>query len=72
MNQIQEHMEVICSDGTKLGVVDHVQGDTIKLTKKDDPDGQHHTFPTSWVARVDEHVHLSKDCNAAKREWQSA
>lgn len=72
MNQIQEHMEVYGSCGNKLGVVDHVTGDTIKLTKKDDPDGVHHTFPTSWVARVDSHVHLNKDCGAAKREWQAA
>ena len=69
---IRERMDVIGSCGNKLGVVDHVNGGQIKLTKKDSPDGQHHLIPTSWVARVDEHVHLSKNCGQAKQEWQSA
>lgn len=69
---IREHMDVIGSCGNKLGVVDHLDGGRIKLTRKDSPDGQHHFIPTSWVARVDTHVHLSKDCGAAKTEWQSA
>ena len=30
---IREHMDVIGSDGTKVGTVDHVQGSEIKLTK---------------------------------------
>lgn len=66
---IREHMDVLGSCGNKLGRVDHVQGKTIKLTKNDSPDGQHHFIPTSWVARVDDHVHLSKNCGEAKREW---
>lgn len=69
---IREHMDVIGSCGNKLGKVDHVMGGEIKLTKNDSPDGQHHTIPTSWVSRVDEHVHLTKNCGEAKREWQPA
>lgn len=69
---IREHMDVIGSCGMKLGRVDHVDGDRIKLTKNDSADGQHHYIPSNWVARVDEHVHLSKDCGAAKQEWQTA
>jgi hypothetical protein len=68
---IREHMDVYGSCGNKLGRVDHVQGNSIKLTKNDSPDGQHHFIPTSWVARVDDHVHLSKGCGEAKREWKS-
>src|ERR687890_2862276 len=37
--QVQEHMEVVGSDGGHVGTVDHVEGDRIKLTRKDDPDG---------------------------------
>ena len=55
---IQERMEVICSCGSKAGVVDHVEGTSLKLTKKDSADGQHHHVPLSAVAKVDEHVHL--------------
>jgi hypothetical protein len=69
---IQERMDVVGSCGNKLGVVDHVEGDRIKLTRKDSPDGQHHFIPSSWVSKVDNSVHLSKDCGQAKTEWQSA
>ncbi len=69
---IREHMDVIGSCGNKLGRVDHVEGANIKLTKNDSPDGMHHRIPMSWVARVDEHVHLNKDCGQAKREWTTA
>ena len=41
-------MEVYASCGTKVGKIDHVYGDTIKLTKSDSPDGMHHTIPTAW------------------------
>ena len=60
MNQasknITEHMEVVGSDGGHVGTVDSVDGDRIKLTKGDDPDGsgQHHHFlPLSAVAQVE-------------------
>ena len=49
---IREHMEVYGSCGNFLGKVDHVEGDQIKLTKNDSPDGQHHLIPLTWVARV--------------------
>jgi len=58
---IREHMEVIASCGKRVGVVDRVEGDSIKLTKKDSSDGQHHLLPLDWVARVDQHVHLTKN-----------
>ena len=69
---IREHMDVMGSCGNLLGKVDHVDGTHIKLTKHDSPDGQHHLIPLSWVQRVDSHVHLSKNCGEAKREWQPA
>lgn len=55
---IAERMDVICSCGSKVGVVDHVEGATLKLTRKDSADGQHHYVPIKCVAKVDEHVHL--------------
>ncbi len=67
---IREHMDVFGSCGNKLGQVDHVEGDSIKLTKASSSDGQHHFIPAEWVARVDSHVHLNKDCGAARKEWQ--
>lgn len=59
-SQIREHMDVIGADGDKLGKVDSVDGNRIKLTKDVSPDGQHHFVELSDVARVDQHVHLTK------------
>ena len=70
--KIRERMDVIGSCGNKLGVVDHVEDGSIKLTRKDSPDGEHHFIPMSWVDHVDNHVHLTKDCGEAKRGWMSA
>ena len=68
---IKDHMDVIASCGKKVGVVDHVDGNTIKLTKNDSPDGQHHYIPVSWVERVDKHVHLSKNSQETEQNWKS-
>jgi hypothetical protein len=69
---IREHMEVDASCGTCVGKVDHVEGNTIKLTKNDSPDGQHHRIPLSWVASVDDRVHLSIDHRQVHAQWQPA
>ena len=55
---IRERMEVYASCGSKVGVIDHIEGSTLKLTHKDSKDGLHHYVPLSAVAKVDEHVHL--------------
>ena len=70
-DHIKEHMEVVCSKGDKVGTVDHVLGDHIKLTKNDSPDGHHHLIPTSIVATVDSKVHLSKTGDEVKAMWQT-
>ena len=57
--------------GKKVGVVDHVQGNAIKLTKKDSPDGQHHFIPVGWVERVDSHVHLTQNSKVTEENWKS-
>jgi hypothetical protein len=69
---IREHMDVYASCGTKVGRVDHVEGDTIKLTKNDSPDDMHHTIPLSWEAKVHDHVHLDRDHKAVQSQWQPA
>jgi GT2 family glycosyltransferase len=68
--RIQEHMAVVGSDGGHVGTVDKVEGDRIKLTKEDDPDGsgQHHHFlPVSAVASVENNeVRLNMPGDRAK------
>ncbi|MDF0541857.1 DUF2171 domain-containing protein [Sphingobium sp. H39-3-25] len=41
LSSIKEHAEIIGADGVHVGTVDHVDGDRIKLTKKDSGEGSH-------------------------------
>jgi hypothetical protein len=41
LSSIKEHAEVIGADGVHVGTVDHIDGDRIKLTKKDSGEGSH-------------------------------
>ncbi|GAA3997380.1 DUF2171 domain-containing protein [Sphingomonas humi] len=62
-SNIREHMEVIGADGVHVGTVDKVEGDRIKLTKKDSGAeiegaegshaGHHHYISTGLVAEVE-------------------
>ena len=58
-SQIKEHAEVIGADGVHIGTVDHVDGDRIKLTRDDSPQGpdgegaKHHYIPFGLVADVE-------------------
>jgi hypothetical protein len=72
-SQIKEHMDVISSDGKKVGAVDHMEGASdIKLTKNDAPDGKHHLIPMAWVDHVDQKVHLNKAANDVTQQWRAA
>lgn len=73
---IKEHMEVIGADGVHVGTVDHVEGDRIKLTKKDSGaqvsegsgahEGHHHFISLGLVADVEgDKVRLSANANVA-------
>jgi hypothetical protein len=50
---ICEHMDVVDADGQHVGTVDKVEGDRIKLTKKDSLDGQHLFLDKRQVAGVE-------------------
>lgn len=69
-SNIREHMEVIGADGVHVGTVDGVEGDRIKLTKKDSGaqvsegtgahEGHHHYISTGLIAEVEgDQVRLS-------------
>jgi hypothetical protein len=63
LSQIKEHMEVIGADGVHVGTVDHIDGDRIKLTKKDstadvegadgEHSGHHHYVSVGLVADIE-------------------
>jgi hypothetical protein len=78
--EIREHMMVHAQGmgsmngvaGEHVGTVDHVEGDQIKLTKNDSPDGFHHYIPLAWVERVEGNtVFLGRSADEVRREWQS-
>ncbi len=70
---IKEHMEVIASDGSRIGVVDHMEGtDRIKLTRQSTGHGHHHIIPLAWVDHVDARVHLSKTRDFVEQNWEHA
>jgi hypothetical protein len=50
---ICEHMEVVDADGQHIGIVEKVEGDCIRLTKKDALDPQHLFLDKSQVAGVE-------------------
>ena len=53
---IREHMEVIGADGVHIGIVDHLDGDRIKLTREDSGQAHqdhHHYIPKGLVAEVE-------------------
>ena len=52
--EIQDHMPVVGSDGQPFGIVDHVEGDFIKLAKNDPTAGGVHRYlPLTTVAGLD-------------------
>jgi hypothetical protein len=57
MTDIKEHMEIIGADGVHVGTVDKIEGNRIKLTKKDSGEGSHkghhHYIDRGLVASIE-------------------
>jgi hypothetical protein len=69
-SKIREHAKIIGADGAPVGTVDRVEGDRIKLTKKDSGEGSHrghhHFVPLALVADVEDGVvRLSANADVA-------
>lgn len=71
MAEIREHMKIIGKDGAHVGTVDRVEGDRIKLTKKDSPPGHedhHHYIDRKLVGAVEgDTVKLSVNADAVPK-----
>jgi hypothetical protein len=68
LSRIQPHMEIYGADGVRLGTVDAVKGDRIKLTKPDSGSHRHHHHYISGglVAAVEgDKVRLSANADNA-------
>ena len=66
---IREHMQVIGADGVKLGTVDRVEGDRIKLIREDSGlahHEHHHFLPRGLFADIEgDTVRLSTNADVA-------
>ena len=67
---IKEHMDVIGADGVHVGTVDRIDGDRIKLTRKDSGEGSHeghhHFISRGLVADIEgDKVRLSANADVA-------
>lgn len=66
---IREHMEVIGADGVRVGTVDRIEGDRIKLTKLENlgaHEGHHHFISRGLVAEIEgDQVRLSANADVA-------
>lgn len=74
-SQITEDMEIVGADGVHMGIVDHMDGDRIKMKRKDKDHGvkmdHHHYIPMGNVASVDGgKVWLSADAANARQLLQ--
>jgi hypothetical protein len=68
LSQVKEHMEVVGADGVHVGTVDHVDGDRIRLTKRDSGShgNHHHYLSGGLVAGIEDgKVRLSANGDAA-------
>jgi hypothetical protein len=71
--KIREHMAVIGSCGRRIGMVDRVEGNCIKLTRSAPAaHADHRYIPLDWVEAVRENVRLSKTADEAEAQWQEA
>jgi hypothetical protein len=69
-SQIREQMEVIGSDGQHVGVVDHLEGDQIKLARNDPGSGgQHHYVPVGQVDAVV--IRLAQPAEQVRQQWEA-
>jgi hypothetical protein len=72
LNKVNEHMEVVGSDGSHVGTVDKVRGDRIILTRADpSAGGVHHSVPCSWVDSVEDKVTLNRSADDARSAWRT-
>lgn len=61
-SKIREHMPVVGADGQRIGTVDRVEGNKIKLTKSGSGDSHHHIIDLADVREVSNgEVHLGKN-----------
>lgn len=69
-NKVKPGMDVFCSCGQRIGRVNGLIGDMIKLDPSESSTGdESRQIPTEWVERVDRSVYLNKNSEEVMSEW---
>lgn len=70
LDLVIEGMAVVDSDGTRVGVVDKVEGGHLKIRRPDQEPRHAHQYVTpGWIVAVDDRVRLNLSLDEAKRLW---
>ena len=69
-SKIRERMAVYGSCGERIGTVERIEGNTIKLSCADQLARGEHYLPLGWVKKVDQAVRLSRRCDEVLRAWE--
>jgi hypothetical protein len=67
--QIQRHMDVVSSSDEPLGIVDHILGSNLQLAKTQT--GRHGFVPFSWIAHIDDKIHLARSAAEVEGLWDT-
>ena len=63
-------MAVVDRDGTRVGMVDKVEGGHLKILRADQqPRNMYQYVTPDWVVAVDDRVRLSRTLDEAQRLW---
>jgi hypothetical protein len=70
VSEVREGMEVVGSCGGRVGVVDGLEGASLRLSAvSEGARGEARYVPLEWVAWVRGHVRLSRPCGDVREEW---
>jgi hypothetical protein len=68
--RIREGMEVVDSDGTRIGTVARIEGGHLKILRNDqDPRNAHQFVSSELIHSVDDRVRLSRSWDELRRLW---
>jgi hypothetical protein len=72
LDKIHKGMDVLTSDGQRLGAVREVMGHMLFLDRVASSPGSNKTsVPMIWIVDIDQGVHLAKSRQQVEEEWQA-
>ncbi|WP_230530894.1 DUF2171 domain-containing protein [Microvirga roseola] len=72
LSKIHKGMDVMTSDGQRLGAIREVMGHVLFLDDAQAAAGERDvSVPLIWIIGIDDVVHLAKSRDQVQREWQA-